>query len=90
MMLKTSTVPPDAPRRGRAARVMVVDDNAVNSNLLRAYCKKKVRCDGCDDGCMPRLSADVPHLTQGCDFAMAENGEIAVQVFENQTPGYWE
>lgn len=67
MMLKTSTVPPDAPRRGRAPRVMVVDDNAVNSNLLLAYCKKK-----------------------GCDFAMAENGEKAVQVFENQMPGYWD
>ncbi len=44
VMLKVATVPLEAPRRARAPRVMIVDDNAVNSNLLSAYCKKKVCC----------------------------------------------
>ncbi len=43
VMLKVAAIPPDAPRMGRRARVLVVDDNAVNSNLLSAYMRKKVR-----------------------------------------------
>jgi len=41
VMLKVATVSPESPNPTRAPRVLIVDDNAVNSNLLGAYMRKK-------------------------------------------------
>ncbi|WVQ99618.1 hypothetical protein IAU59_006755 [Kwoniella sp. CBS 9459] len=44
VMLKAATVPAETPRRGRTARVMVVEDNIINRRVLAAFLKKR----GCD------------------------------------------
>lgn len=43
VMLKAAAVPPEAPRRDRVARIMVVEDNVINRRVLGAFLKKKVR-----------------------------------------------
>jgi len=41
VMLKTAQLPPSAPRPGRTARVMVVEDNIINRRVLGAFLKKR-------------------------------------------------
>ncbi|WWD17218.1 hypothetical protein CI109_101656 [Kwoniella shandongensis] len=41
VMLKAATVPAETPRRGRVARVMVVEDNVINRRVLAAFLKKR-------------------------------------------------
>ncbi|WVF71252.1 hypothetical protein IAT40_006054 [Kwoniella sp. CBS 6097] len=41
VMLKAATVPAETPRRGRMARVMVVEDNVINRRVLAAFLKKR-------------------------------------------------
>lgn len=41
VMLKAATLPPEAPRRARVARVMVVEDNVINRRVLGAFLKKR-------------------------------------------------
>ncbi|OCF38511.1 two-component system sensor protein [Kwoniella heveanensis CBS 569] len=41
VMLKAATVPAETPRRGRMARVMVVEDNIINRRVLGAFLKKR-------------------------------------------------
>ncbi|WRT66452.1 uncharacterized protein IL334_003410 [Kwoniella shivajii] len=41
VMLKAATVPTETPRKGRKARVMVVEDNVINRRVLGAFLKKK-------------------------------------------------
>ncbi|WWC89244.1 uncharacterized protein L201_004163 [Kwoniella dendrophila CBS 6074] len=41
VMLKAATVPTESPRKGRLARVMVVEDNIINRRVLGAFLKKR-------------------------------------------------
>ncbi|WWC62065.1 uncharacterized protein I303_104654 [Kwoniella dejecticola CBS 10117] len=41
VMLKAATVPTETPRKGRMARVMVVEDNIINRRVLGAFLKKR-------------------------------------------------
>nr|XP_019046419.1 two-component system sensor protein [Kwoniella bestiolae CBS 10118]OCF25349.1 two-component system sensor protein [Kwoniella bestiolae CBS 10118] len=41
VMLKAATVPTETPRKGRSARVMVVEDNVINRRVLGAFLKKR-------------------------------------------------
>ncbi|WVR06967.1 hypothetical protein IAU60_004003 [Kwoniella sp. DSM 27419] len=41
VMLKAATVPAEAPRKARTARVMVVEDNVINRRVLGAFLRKR-------------------------------------------------
>nr|XP_019011088.1 two-component system sensor protein [Kwoniella pini CBS 10737]OCF49869.1 two-component system sensor protein [Kwoniella pini CBS 10737] len=41
VMLKAAAVPVETPRKGRMARVMVVEDNIINRRVLGAFLKKR-------------------------------------------------
>jgi len=42
VMLKAAAVPTEAPRKGRTARIMVVEDNHINRRVMGAFLKKRV------------------------------------------------
>lgn len=89
VMLKKATVPPEVALR--KPRILLVDDNHINLELLSAYLRKKVG-ETANCQCSPRrLSTYFDSFArQKIEYQRCVNGQISVDAFSEAVPGYWE